>query len=252
MTDTSYQAPLAMCVSCGQNREVAEHTKDGPICKKCYNIAHKDVGMCCGCGETKTLHKKVAGGRLCQGCYNQLVREKEPCRECGELSLPAKRIDGHAICHNCWEKSYRTKEICSVCGRVRAVYNRKEMLCQACHNRQRKRVDEKYRLTCILRDRMRSAFRRGGYGSKTKSSKEYGIDYIQIINHLGPCPGNKEEYEIDHIYPLVLFNLFEEYQVRAAFAPENHQWLPKSENKKKYCKCDKKQFEEYLRKFRPV
>jgi len=63
------------------------------------------------------------------------------------------------------------------------------------------------------------------------TSDEYGIDYEAIVKHLGPCPG--EDWWIDHIIPVAAFNFDDHDEVRAAFAPENHQWLPKIENIRK-------------------
>ena len=40
-------------------------------------------------------------------------------------------------------------------------------------------------------------------------------------------------YQIDHVVPLRAFDLNEPGHVRAAFAPENHQWLPATVNNAK-------------------
>ena len=58
-------------------------------------------------------------------------------------------------------------------------------------------------------------------------------DYAGIIAQLGPCPGPRREYHIDHIRPLASFNLEDQTHLRQAFAPENHQWLTATENLRK-------------------
>jgi len=72
------------------------------------------------------------------------------------------------------------------------------------------------------------------YGNKKEyPSSKYGIDYGKIIEHLKPFPKNLSKYHIDHIKPLVCFDLTNPIQIKEAFAPENHQWLLAIENKKK-------------------
>jgi hypothetical protein len=61
---------------------------------------------------------------------------------------------------------------------------------------------------------------------------KYPIDFEKIINHLKPFP-NRKEYQIDHIKPLISFDLTDPEQIKIAFAPENHQWLLKEDNLKK-------------------
>lgn len=66
-----------------------------------------------------------------------------------------------------------------------------------------------------------------------KTSDEYGINYNEIINHLGECPGNRKEYHIDHIKPISMFDFTKIEEIQKAFAPDNHQWLLAKENLKK-------------------
>jgi len=73
---------------------------------------------------------------------------------------------------------------------------------------------------------------------KCRTFKQYGLDAEAISLALGPCPGELKDYEIDHIIPLSSFDLSSEDQIRAAFAPENHQWLTKKQNMEKHTKLD--------------
>jgi hypothetical protein len=90
--------------------------------------------------------------------------------------------------------------------------------------------DQEYVLTNRLRSRLKNAFIRFSKNGKIKNAKEYGIDYKAIFNHIGPCPGLRNEWHIDHIIPLSSFNFDDPEQVKKAFAPENHQWLSKIDN----------------------
>lgn len=244
-----YDPPKVECSACGNITKVVEHVESGPICNKCHNRLHKDIGTCSRCKEIKTLHKKTDdGGKICQKCYN-LTREQELCVHCGNLTLPIKRLKkGEPVCKQCWHELYQPKEICTDCRQLKPICNKKEKLCQACHVRKRRQTDEKFHLTCTLRSRLKSAFKNNGL-SKDKKSKEYNIDYNKIIQHLGPCPGPRNEYEVDHIFPLILFDFTNPKEIEAAFAPENHQWLLKTENRKKGDRCNIQDFKKYLEEF---
>lgn len=99
--------------------------------------------------------------------------------------------------------------------------------------RRRKRAsDPSYAILRRLRSRFSNAMRLYAAG-KTMTANEYGIDYSAIIEHLGECPGERSEWHIDHIRPLSSFDLHDLTQVREAFAPANHQWLPAVENMSK-------------------
>jgi hypothetical protein len=87
-------------------------------------------------------------------------------------------------------------------------------------------------MACLLRSRLHVAFRRAAL-DKAMPANEYGIDYKAIFNHIGPCPGKHGEWHIDHVRPLRSFDLSDPAQVRLAFAPENHQWLPAKDNLRK-------------------
>ena len=94
------------------------------------------------------------------------------------------------------------------------------------------RTNPDYKLRCQLRQNLRNAFRQRGIYKTIRASK-YGVDYRAIIQHLGPIPSDGKKYNIDHIKPLALFDLTDPTQVKAAFAPENLQWLTAEENRAK-------------------
>lgn len=177
--------------------------------------------------------------------------EKE-CTKCHQV-LPAtieyfkfdKRKKDHLTywCRNCYkeknkerynnlstEKKEKEKE------RLKEfrIKNRDTILNQR-RERHRNKVqnDPKYLITNRLRNRLRNAFIRFSQNGKVSPAREYEIDYQAIFHHIGPCPGKRDEWHIDHIQPLCSFNFDDPEQIKKAFAPENHQWLPATENVKK-------------------
>lgn len=80
-----------------------------------------------------------------------------------------------------------------------------------------------------LRDRLRASIRgrlkRYYEDGKIPISTNKDIDYKKIIEYLTPFPENIEEYHIDHIIPLVSFDLTNPEEFKKATASSNHQWL---------------------------
>lgn len=81
-----------------------------------------------------------------------------------------------------------------------------------------------------LRNRVCKALKMLSETGKTKNIAEYGIDIEAILLHIGECPGNRSEWHIDHIRPLSSFDFNDPDQIKLAFAPKNHQWLPAKDN----------------------
>lgn len=80
-----------------------------------------------------------------------------------------------------------------------------------------------------LRNRVYRALKRQGI-QKVRGPRGFRVRLAEIAAHLGPCPGERGEWHIDHIRPLASFDLSDDAQLQQAFAPENHQWLPAREN----------------------
>lgn len=102
------------------------------------------------------------------------------------------------------------------------------------YKRHKKRMitDETYAIKTRLRDRLRESIRFFRKTGKIRKAEEY-MDYKAIMKHLGPCPGNRKDYHIDHIVPLCSFDFSKDEEIKKAFAPENLQWLSVKENLKK-------------------
>ena len=101
------------------------------------------------------------------------------------------------------------------------------------YQKNRRKIDENYNIRERLGRNLRLAFKHYSKTGKIKRSRQYGIDYDKIIKHLGPCPGKREDFHIDHIIPLSSFDFNDSEQILKAFAPENHQWLTAQENMEK-------------------
>ena len=87
--------------------------------------------------------------------------------------------------------------------------------------------DEAFHMIECLRSRLKMAFKQQGL-HKTQRASKYGVDFNAIVKFMGPKPG--PEYSIDHIRPLSSFDMSNPEDVKLAFRPENHQWLPLTEN----------------------
>lgn len=248
----TYEAPLQICCVCGENRTVEKHTEYGPLCIKCYNKQYEPTLRICGeCGEFGVISLIDNGIDICYGCYMRLYykQPKYICIKCGEERIAGEQTEKGSICKKCWTGSYTApKKECKKCHELRevAAYCNNQPLCERCYNVIKYNTDEHFRIKTILRERVRGAFNLYSTTGKTQKSDKYGIDYEAIIKHLGSCPGNRENYHIDHIFPLSAFNFDDPKQVKLAFAPENHQWLTKEENLDKRAKYDKEKFQEYL------
>jgi hypothetical protein len=110
--------------------------------------------------------------------------------------------------------------------------------------------DEKFRITILLRARLKGALDNYSKTGKIQSASKYGINYKNIIIKLGICPGDINEFAIDHVFPLCAFDLSDERHIRAAFSPDNHQWLKRDENLKKGANYSQDELTRYLEKFK--
>lgn len=102
--------------------------------------------------------------------------------------------------------------------------------CQRKYASKRRAEDEAFALQQCLRSRLYKAFLSYSDAGKVKTADEYGIDYQAVIEHVGPCPGPRSEWHLDHIRPLSSFDWNDRATPSVAFAPENHQWLRAEEN----------------------
>jgi len=242
-----YKPPKKICKGCGKLDIVKKKIDGWPVCNKCYEIDYIPKYNCCVCGRNKKSQKTIDNLHYCSKCYKSDIQPKYECSVCGEIAIVNTRDDKERpICPSCYKNPI---EMCYICNEEKEVWCRRDgkPYCMVCNSAYKHKNDPQFHIRENLRRRLKSVLDKYSIDGKTHSSKKYGINYSAIIEHLGLCPGNMENYHIDHIFPLVAFDLNNLLHIKAAFAPENHQWLIKEENMSKGCKYNKIAFEEYLR-----
>lgn len=229
------------CSICNGKYNARLAVSDPPICLICYQKQNIKTGFCSKCNENDAFDIQFNQKEqisICRKCRCKFYRRKEEiCYVCNKnKEVKTRNTLGQAICDTCYKKTLQPKKICFYCSQLKITNNIDEndnSICKDCYKAWRKTWDKNYSTLQKLRDRLRNALKIYSKSGKCKNSNEYGINYVAIIEYLGPCPGNRSDYHIDHIKPLCLFDLNDSEQIKLAFAPENHQWLLKEENLKK-------------------
>ena len=223
--------PLRKCKTCGKSKPAAKRIDGGYLCYKCYRkFKYEDSKkLCIICCEIKPIYKNG----ICVNCFD---RDKKICKKCKELRL----IHGNGLCAGCYSSP---EKVCNNCEEVKIIHARG--LCENCYRKER-RKEPTIKIISRLRAQLNKCFRKYSSTGKIMKSKKYNINYEAIIKHLGPCPGDIKEYQIDHIFPLSAFDFNDPLHITVAFAPENHQWLRKEANLSKGSKYDQVKFEKYL------
>jgi len=223
------------------------------LCSKCYDKQHhknRKLETCIDCKELKIPKIRTENGIVCAACYVKNYQPKTKCSECGRLDIIREYVDDKPICKLCYAKTHL--KICVDCGKEKKAYISMDnglCRCEACHSRKRWLEDPLYATRKNLRSRVKKTLKHYIKTGKIRTSTEYGINYKEIILHLLPFPENIKDYNIDHIFPLSAFDLNNPVHIRAAFAPENHQWLLIKDNLEKSDHYNKEDFENYLKKF---
>jgi hypothetical protein len=234
-----------ICHYCNKECFVQKWENNLPVCKKCCKYKNS-LQHCHVCKEYKTVHSYIDENPVCCKCYNkQYKAPKQICSSCKELRAIHINIP-KILCQTCYKKTYIShKKSCAKCNKIRIIVKRtlEGGICSACRTKERMAIDENFRIRSCIRKRISKLLKKQG------KSKKFVIDYDAIITYLGPCPGEKKEYHIDHIFPLAIFDLKDKQQFAAATAPENHQWLKVSENCQKRHKFNADDFQLYLKKF---
>lgn len=207
-------------------------------CQKCY------FEKCEFCNKFYIINKLIDNKNICNSCYKNLSHSP-PCSRCGETYRIEQWINKIPFCKKCYQQPIKE---CYVCGKQKIVccHSENGTICQSCHQTKKRNQNESYRIKHLLRTRLNSAFRDYSKNGKIKKSYQYNINFYEIAIFLGPCPGNREDYHIDHIFPLSAFNFDDPIEIKIAFSPKNHQWLTKHENLIKGDKYNKQEFEEFL------
>lgn len=233
---------IGYCSECKENEayDIQVNKKEQrPICRKCRcKLYKRKEEICIVCDKLKGVKFRSENGPVCDGCYKNNFQPKEICISCGKFKVISQRNENNdPICKSCYKTP---KDICSICNKEKPVNIRNDevIVCKNCYNIWKKENDPNFVIIRRIRDRLRDALKLYAKSKKIKSADEYGVDYKKIIEYLGPCPGERKDYHIDHIKPLSLFDFSDLEQIKLAFAPENHQWLKSEENLKKGDKYD--------------
>jgi len=235
---------------CSVCNKAVEHpaTVNPVLCFRCYNHLHPPkVAICDNCGCLKPSHR-TNNKTLCKRCYEVLFLTETCVKWNQERSVVFRAPNGEPFCASCYY-NMRTPVECGFCHRMKPKHTEHVVygnLCKVCYNKTRRLEDPNFALIESLRSRARSAFKRFCQRGKVRSSKEYGIDYAAIVAHIGACPCCRSDYHVDHVFPLVAFDFTRPEHIRAAFAPDNHQWLPSRANLSKQDTYDRCAFGSYL------
>lgn len=233
-----------ICVTCDECKEISEfhrdnHTRDGfnyscKICiseknKKHYN---KDIER-----SRKFAKKRREENREEINEKQRLNRAKKKGIR-NEKSLATRRKyyhDNKEQVRQSAKKSYEKhknkrkehqKEYANKTRNKRNEYKRKWW-------REKYYSDSKFRLECLIRTRLQSAFKEYSKNGKVNVCNEYGIDFEAIYNYVGERPGSGKDWHLDHIIPISIFDLDNPEHVKLSNIPENFRWFPGRLNESK-------------------
>jgi hypothetical protein len=218
-----------------------KRNKDGlnGTCKDCIKeTLYNQRELCSICGELKQVQQRINDVPICPLCYKKHILKKRKCCECGFYKIIDYKEYG--LCGSCYRKLYSNKQ-CNDCGRTGRTIGG---LCRNCDFNLKYNNDENFRLKFLLRTNFGRAVR------NSQSNKKIKIEYKKILDYIGPCPGKREDYHIDHVFPLSAFDFSKKFDQMVAFSPENHQWLLKNDNLKKSNKYNLNELNNFKMKFK--
>jgi len=184
------------------------------------------------CG--KSIETKYSLRRFCNSiCQRKHYNRRPEIREKYRL-----RIKEYRKMHPEWKEKHRINAVTKYREKRRKYwkeYGKREEVRARIREKERLRLktDKEFAVADRLRRSLNHAFTKYSKTGKIMSSKKYGLDWKEVIEHLKPFPENLREFEIDHIIPLHTFNLQDRQEVKKAFSPNNLQWLIKEENRRK-------------------
>lgn len=135
-----------------------------------------------------------------------------------------------------WDKRYRNKPGMNLIkNRVARKWRKRPevMEKQNKYKKLRREKDVDYAIKDNIRSNFYLSLKKYSKTGKIKPLKEYKINMKAIIKHLKPFPKDRENYHIDHIVPLKMFNHSDPKQIKKAWLPSNLQWLTIQENLEK-------------------
>lgn len=222
---------MKVCRVCEKEKEEVDFRKHRRVCKKCLYKQNRE--WISKTGYYKRWYEENYDSKKESNRKKEYYAENKEILNRKSSEYYRNNIEYIKDKHKEWYENNKDKRKISM-----RLWHEKEM-----------RENYKYVVKLRLRSLLRQALRRYGHG-KTQSSSKYGINYSNIIEQLGECPGNISDYHVDHIIPLCAFDLSDPLHVKAAFAPQNHRWVKKEDNLSKGGAYDSKEFEKYMESFR--
>lgn len=86
----------------------------------------------------------------------------------------------------------------------------------------------KAKFSQLLRTRINAGFKYYSKNGKTQSCSEYGIDFEEIYNKVGPKPDGN--FHLDHIIPMSVFDFDNPEHVKLCNCGDNLRWVDSKEN----------------------
>lgn len=203
--------------------EIVYHTAR---CSRCDQIKTRD-----GFGPDKRNRTGLQSGcRQCDNNKQQEYRRTDHGRDMRNISDIKYRLSNKGRQKH---KEYKQSDH----GRFIRSKSRKERL----------RSDPKFKMTEILRNRLRHAIRRTKHGSVVKSARTLdmlGCSMDEFIKHIeqqfqpGMSWENHGAWHIDHVLPCASFDLTDPAQQKTCFNFSNMQPLWAEDNIKKGCRLN--------------
>lgn len=238
---------MEKCEQCNQDTNLIFCINSKTLCGKCSkHFLKKKKGKSkrikTSVESIKPVIKKIDGGDIKRNF--QLIREGKAL----DISLRKIREYGKKKGENLiqrykWKFNISKECTCKECKNI-FLSNRAIKYCSAkcsrrAHNRncnkryhEKMQTDWQFAIQIRMRDRLRDAIRFYNATGKFRPSHDY-MNYKAIIKKLGPCPGKRAMWHIDHIKPLCKFNFTHTKEIKKAFAPNNLRWLLAKDNLKK-------------------
>jgi len=136
-----------------------------------------------------------------------------------------------------WKKKYDSKPTTKIKkNEYQKKYSKIPRVKERINTRNRKRriEDPSFRIQNNIRTRIHKKIKTyKKYGKINASDKSNRLKINPIVEKLmreRPKDYKTRDYHIDHIIPLCAFDLSNETELRKAFHPDNHQWLPAERN----------------------
>lgn len=244
----SYYSHCKKCDS-AKNKLYNETKRKPARTTEWYAYVERKVCRCCGVEKQSSEFGNVASSKdgkrsqckVCASAEKKIYKanNKEKIRESSKLYREANlevlkerekqyrdSPEGQA-----YQKQYRKKnsEKLSTYQKEYEKTN-KEVIRKGQRRRdnERRKNDSDYLIKAIVKTNLQYAFRNQSVNGKQKKTKEYGIDIKAIVEHIGYRPS--DDYELDHIIPVAIFDFDNNDHVRISHLPENLRWLPAKEN----------------------